>query len=71
MNKYIYHLGIAVMVGFVVIVVNALALTRIASPSQWLYLVDVAYVAGNSIHAIALSLTKSGLNVDTVTSSKT
>ena len=53
------------MTAVVMIVVNSLALTRTVSPSQWLYVADIAYLAGNSIHAISLAVTKSGINVET------
>ena len=70
MNKYAYHLGISGMMGAVISSVNAISIAMGHAPTI-LYVADSLYIAGNSIHAVALSLSKSGINVETQTQPQT
>lgn len=63
MNRYKYHIILVIIVSFVVLIINIIALTT-KNVSDYLYLFDIAYVIGNSAHFVALSISSSGISID-------
>jgi len=56
------NIKLAVIIGIVTVIINVLAfLNNYTGTYLWAY--DITYVAGNFVHAVAFSLSSSGLKV--------
>ena len=62
MNRYKYHIILVIIVSFVVLIINIIALTT-KNVSDYLYLFDIAYAVGNSAHFVALSISPSDVKI--------
>ncbi len=58
-NDYWFHLGLASIAAVVTLIINILAFGyRAFDKIEYLYILDMVYIVGNSAHLIALSLGK-------------
>ncbi|EQB64372.1 hypothetical protein SE19_02825 [Acidiplasma aeolicum] len=62
MNRYVYHLILVIVVSIVVLAINIMAF-RSKNVSDYLYIFDLTYAAGNSAHFVALSISDKGISV--------
>lgn len=61
-NDYKYHITLASIVAFVVLVVNVMSFYT-NHVSNYLFDFDLVYIVANSAHFVALSITSGGINV--------
>ncbi|MCL5803303.1 MAG: hypothetical protein ACYCSA_07315 [Thermoplasmataceae archaeon] len=58
------NISLALIIGVVTVVINIFAfLKNYTGTYLWAY--DITYVAGNSVHAVAFSLSSKGMKVST------
>ena len=62
MEKYLYHMFLVVILSVVVLVINIMAFSS-KDVTNYLYIFDLTYVAGNSAHFVALSLSDKGVEI--------
>jgi len=62
MEKYIYHIILVLILSIVVLVINVMAFYS-KDVTNYLYIFDLTYAIGNSIHFVALSLSSSGVTI--------
>jgi hypothetical protein len=62
MNKSIYAITTVGIISIVILVINILAFMN-KEVTEYLYILDMVYVIGNSAHLVALSLSSSGLDI--------
>lgn len=62
LSKYVYHIILVLILSFVVLVINILAFHS-GNVTDYLYIFNLTYVAGNSAHFVALSLSDNGVFV--------
>jgi hypothetical protein len=62
MKKSIYAIITVGIISIVIVVINILAFLN-NDVTEYLYILDMVYVIGNSAHLVALSLSSSGLDI--------
>ena len=62
MKKSIYAITTVGIISIVILVINILAFMN-KEVTEYLYILDMVYVIGNSAHLVALSLSSSGLDI--------
>ncbi len=62
MKKSIYAIFTVGIISIVILVINILAFLN-NDVTEYLYILDMVYVTGNSAHLVALSLSSSGLDI--------
>ncbi|MCL5889475.1 MAG: hypothetical protein M1597_05900 [Candidatus Thermoplasmatota archaeon] len=62
MKKSVYAIITIGIISIVILAINILAFAYNAA-SEYLYVLDMVYVVGNSAHLVALSLSSSGLDI--------
>ncbi len=62
MKKSVYAIITIGIISIVILAINILAFAHNAA-SEYLYVLDMVYVVGNSAHLVALSLSSSGLDI--------
>ncbi|WMT50256.1 MAG: hypothetical protein RE472_04610 [Thermoplasmatales archaeon] len=62
MKKSIYAITTVGIISIVILVINILAFLN-NDVTEYLYILDMVYVIGNSAHLVALSLSSSGLDI--------
>jgi hypothetical protein len=69
MNHYLYHILLVLILSVVVLIINVMAFYS-KNVTEYLYLFDLAYAIGNSIHFVALSISDKGIYVKDEASGK-
>ena len=69
MNHYLYHILLILILSVVVLIINVMAFYS-KNVTEYLYLFDLAYAIGNSIHFVALSISDKGIYVKDEASGK-
>lgn len=62
MKKSIYAIIVVSIISLVILAINILAFLK-NDVTEYLYVLDMVYVIGNSAHLVALSLSSSGLDI--------
>ena len=62
MNHYKYHILLVLIISSIVLLVNILVFNS-GDTADYLYIFDLTYVAGNSTHFVALSLSDKGVEI--------
>jgi len=60
MNHYLYHILLVLILAVVVLIINVMAFYS-KNVTEYLYLFDLPYAIGNSIHFVALSISDKGI----------
>jgi len=60
MNHYLYHILLVLILAVVVLIINMMAFYS-KNVTEYLYVFDLAYAIGNSIHFVALSISDKGI----------
>jgi len=69
MNHYLYHILLVLILSVVVLIINVMVFYS-KNVTEYLYLFDLAYAIGNSIHFVALSISDKGIYVKDEASGK-
>ena len=69
MNHYLYHILLVLILSVVVLTINVMVFYS-KNVTEYLYLFDLAYAIGNSIHFVALSISDKGIYVKDEASGK-
>ena len=62
MKKYSFHISLVLVLSTVVLAINIMAFYS-KNVTEYLYLFDLTYAIGNSIHFVALSISDKGISV--------
>ncbi len=62
MKKSIYAIIVVGIISMVILAINILAFLK-NDVTEYLYVLDMVYVIGNSAHLVALSFSSSGLDI--------
>ncbi|MHB1440043.1 MAG: hypothetical protein ACYCSO_02965 [Cuniculiplasma sp.] len=62
MKKSIYGIITVGLISIVILAINVMAFYH-GQATEYLYILDMVYVVGNSAHLVALSLSSNGLDI--------
>ena len=62
-NRYLYHIILVSIISIVVAIINILTLSNFKVLGNFIYILDMTYVVGNSIHFISLAVTDQGVMI--------
>jgi len=62
-NRYLYHIILVSIISIVVAIINILTLSNFKVLGNFIYILDITYVVGNSIHFISLTVADQGVMI--------